>query len=213
MDKSVNVTWLGHACFRLEYGDWSVVTDPYGDGSVEGLGPVRCRAGAVYCSHDHHDHNAVEHVALTGGAAPADFAVEIVKTAHDDCGGAKRGPNRVHIFSFGGLRVAHMGDLGHLPGEDALEKIRGCDLMLLPIGGFFTIDCAQALEVVRLAAPRAVVPMHYRTEKFGFEVLSTPDAFIAGFPADRVTTAPGSGFVLTASEPRGLVLLTPALLE
>lgn len=212
MEKSVNVTWLGHACFRLEYGDWSLVVDPYQDGSVEGLGSVRCRAGAVYCSHGHHDHNAVGLVTLTGQTPPADFAVETVEAAHNDCGGAQRGPNTVHIFSFGGLRVAHMGDLGHLPRGELLEKIRGCDLMLLPIGGFFTIDCTVALEVVRLAAPRAVVPMHYRTDKFGFEVLSTPDAFIAGFPADRVTAAHGSSLTLTALEPRGLVLLTPALL-
>lgn len=213
MSKSVHITWLGHSCFRMEYGGWSVVTDPFADGSVEGLGNVREKAGAVYCSHDHGDHNAADLVALTGEAAPADFTVSTVATAHDHHNGQKRGMNTVHIFSFGGLRVAHMGDLGHVPGEDALEKIRDCDLMLLPIGGFFTIDCAEALEVVRLANPRAVVPMHYRAENFGFGVLSTLEEFAAGFPEEDVTRLKGSGFTLTESSPRGLVIPVPALLK
>ena len=83
--------------------------------------------------------------------------------------------------------------------------------MLIPIGGFFTIDAAEALEIVRQASPRAVVPMHYRTQEFGFGVLATPDAFIDSCGC-RVTKLDGSAFELTADAPAGLVIPRPAML-
>ena len=209
--KAVKIQWLGHACFRMDYGDWSLVIDPYEDGSVDGLGNIRQSADAVYCSHGHGDHAAVANVTLSGRAAPADFAMETIEIPHDHHGGEKRGMNKIHIFSFGKLRVVHMGDTGSVPGAEILDRLRGCDLMLIPIGGFFTIDAAEALEIVRQASPRAVVPMHYRTQEFGFGVLATPDAFIDSCGC-RVTKLDGSAFELTADAPAGLVIPRPAML-
>ena len=152
--NTVKICWLGHSCFRMEFGDWSLVIDPYADGSVDGLGSIRQSADAVFCSHSHSDHSAAENVTLSGRPAPEDFTVETVEVAHDHHGGEKRGMNKIHIFTFGQRRIVHMGDTGSVPGEEVLKKLRGCDLLLIPIGGFFTIDGAEALEIVRAAHPR-----------------------------------------------------------
>lgn len=209
--NTVKICWLGHSCFRMEFGDWSLVIDPYADGSVDGLGSIRQSADAVFCSHSHSDHSAAENVTLSGRPAPEDFTVETVEVAHDHHGGEKRGMNKIHIFTFGQRRIVHMGDTGSVPGEEVLKKLRGCDLLLIPIGGFFTIDGAEAMEIVRAAHPRAVIPMHYRTEAFGFGILATPDAFVRDF-AGPVTELDGSALSLTDAGPSGLILLRPAML-
>lgn len=116
MNEPVSVTWLGHAAFRMEYRGWGLVTDPYADGMVPGLPPLRQSAGAVYCSHEHDDHNRRDYVRLTRQAPPPDFSVSEAVCPHDSQGGALRGMNTVRLFSFGALRVAHMGDLGCIPG-------------------------------------------------------------------------------------------------
>lgn len=209
--KSVRIQWLGHACFRIDYGDYSLVIDPYEDGSVDGLGNIRQSADAVYCSHGHGDHGAVGNVTLSGNGAPAGFSVETIEVPHDHHGGEKRGMNKIHLFSFGGLRVIHMGDTGSVPGEEIMGRLRGADLMLIPIGGFFTIDTAEALEIVRSASPRCVVPMHYKTEEFGFGILASPEAFVNGYDGN-VTHLDNSAFELSADAPVGLLLPRPAML-
>ena len=210
--SKVTIQWLGHACFRMEYGDWSLVIDPFADGSVDGLGNVRECADAVFCSHSHGDHGAAHNVTLSGRGAPADFKVETIEVPHDHHGGQKRGMNKIHLFTFGDLRVVHMGDTGSIPGEEILSRLRGCDLMMIPIGGFFTVDSGEAQEIVRSAAPRCVVPMHYRTADFGFGVLSMPDAFLECF-GENVTMLEGSSFALTAEDPKGAIVPRPALLK
>ena len=118
--------------------------------------------------------------------------------------------NFIRIFSFGGIRVVHMGDTGCVPGEEVLSKLRGCDAMLIPIGGFFTIDAGEALQIVRAVSPRCAVPMHYRTGDFGFGVLAGPEAFIDGY-AGPVTQPESPSFDLTSASPAGLVVLRPAM--
>jgi len=211
--SEVKITWIGHACFKLEYRGYALVTDPYADGSVDGLDNVREQANAVYCSHGHHDHNAVDTVTITDMAPPADFSMGSAACPHDDEGGAKRGMNQVRLFTFGDLKVAHMGDVGCWPGDEVLELVRGCDLMMIPVGGFFTVDADAAWRIMDAAAPRAVVPMHYRSESFGFGVLSTVEAFAEKFPVCEVTRLEGSSFLLTEETPRGLVIPRPAALK
>lgn len=208
--NSVNIRWLGHSCFRLGYRARSLVIDPYADGSVYGLGNIRESADAVFCSHDHSDHNAAENVILSGQGMPEGFSVESIEVPHDHHNGEKRGMNFIRIFSFGGLRVVHMGDTGCVPGEEVLSKLRGCDAMLIPIGGFFTIDAGEALQIVRAVSPRCVVPMHYRTGDFGFGVLADPEAFIDGY-AGPVTQLDSPSFDLTSASPAGLLILRPAM--
>ena len=142
------ITWLGHSCFRLESAGYGLVIDPYR--VVAGYPPLRVEANAVYISHHHFDHDCLEAVTLLpGGENP--FAVETFSTFHDDCQGALRGDNTVHIFRAEGMTVVHLGDLGCALTAAQEEKISGCDALMLPVGGTYTIDAAAAAELVRQA--------------------------------------------------------------
>lgn len=122
------ITWLGHSCFRLESAGYGLVIDPYR--VVAGYPPLRVEANAVYISHHHFDHDCLEAVTLLpGGENP--FTVETFSTFHDDCQGALRGDNTVHIFRAEGMTVVHLGDLGCALTAAQEEKISGCDALML----------------------------------------------------------------------------------
>ena len=178
--EQVKIEYFGHACFRLTGGGQRIVLDPYADGSVPGCPNLRLDAEFVYCSHEHFDHNAVDCVRLTDGGAPR-FALTELETDHDDAGGSKRGKNMIRVFDFGGVRVAHFGDLGRPLTAAETKTLRGLDCALMPVGGFFTIDAKQASEIARAIAPRMVIPMHYRTETTGFDMIADIDDAMAQF--------------------------------
>ena len=113
MGPSIHLTWHGHACFTLAAEDYRIVLDPYGDESVPGLPPLRLAAEQVLCSHEHRDHSARETVALSGCDTPCPFVITAADCFHDEEGGALRGPNRIHVLEYGGIRIAHLGDVGH----------------------------------------------------------------------------------------------------
>ncbi len=206
MNNEVKIQWLGHSCFRMEYRGSSLVTDPYADGSVPGLAPLRVSADAVFCSHGHGDHNAAECVRLSGRPLAEDVSVEEYDIPHDHRGGAKRGMNKIRQFTFGSLRVVHMGDTGRMPEEPILAALRGCDALLLPVGGYYTVDAEEALRIAEKIRPRVIVPMHYRGESFGYDVISPLDAFTALYPAQDVHYFKTDTLTLTAEEPRGVVV-------
>ena len=156
------IQWLGHSCFCMEYREYSIVTDPYEDGYVPGLAPLCTSAGAIYCSHGHGDHNAAACVKQIRVKAPNDISVQEFAVPHDHHGGARRGMNTIRQFRFGRLRVVHMGDTGCAPEESTLAALHGCDALLLPIGGYYTVDAPEAFAIAKKIAPRCIVPMHYR---------------------------------------------------
>ena len=172
----MKITWLGHSCFKVESKGETVILDPYSDGSVPGLAPVREKADLVLCSHEHGDHNARSCVTLTEGAADA-ISVTKLDTWHDEARGAKRGPNTIHILEDGEVRIAHLGDLGCELTENQKEVLKGLDALLIPVGGFYTIDAAQAAKLAKELSPRTVIPMHYHSEHFGFDVIGTVEEF------------------------------------
>ena len=188
MDK-LKIEYLGHACFRLTYGGQRIVLDPYADGSVPGLKKLRTEAEFVYCSHDHDDHNAASLVKLKAGGAP-NFTVEELLTDHDDAGGTLRGKNIIRLFTFGKLRVAHFGDLGRELTAEEAKKLSGLDCVMLPVGGYFTIDGLTAKKVTDAISPEAVIPMHYRSETAGYDVLGPVDDFFTAFDGDRPDILP-----------------------
>ncbi len=206
MNEAVRITWLGHSCFRMEYRGWSLVTDPYGDGSVPGLPPLRVSADAVYCSHGHADHGFTAGVTLSGRTPPADFRVDEAVCPHDDRGGALRGMSTIRRFRFGALSVVHAGDIGCAPQGDAAALLRRADLLLLPVGGYYTVDGAQAARIARESGARCVVPMHYREGDVGFPVISGPDGFLRALPAAVRLDGP---LTLTEEAPRGVLVLSP----
>ena len=173
------LTWYGHSCFQLDFGEGgSVIFDPYEAGSVPGAElPDGLTADAVLCSHGHGDHNAADRVALSGRTPK--FTVTGLDTFHDPEGGRLRGLNRIHIVEYAGFRAAHLGDLGCKLTEGEIAALRGVDLLLIPVGGHFTIDPGEAKEVLEAVQPKLAVPMHYRRGSMGFPVIAALEDFLA----------------------------------
>ena len=171
----MKITWYGHSCFMIESSAGSVVIDPYSDGSVPGWQLPQLEAGLALCSHGHADHAGMEKVRLSGGASG--YLVRTVPCFHDDEHGAKRGENIIHVVSAEGVSVAHLGDLGHDLSDADIAALGSPDVLLIPVGGHFTIDAAQAKRLADRIGARITVPMHYRGEGFGYDVIGPLDDF------------------------------------
>ena len=156
------IAWLGHSCFAVEKDGYRIILDPYADNSVTGYGPLRIDADEVLCSHDHADHSAVQCVSIRKNGLQSPFHVITLDSWHDDRHGAKRGPNKITIIEDGAYRIAHLGDIGCMPDADQTEKLRGLDVCLVPVGGFFTMHPAKVHELMLDIDPTVVIPMHYR---------------------------------------------------
>lgn len=169
----MTIQWLGHSCFRIQSDGYAIVLDPYADGAVAGLPPLRTTANAVLCSHGHRDHSYVQAVALRDVDAPSPFTVTEIESAHDDVGGEKRGMNTIRVLEAGGMRVAHLGDLGTQLTDAQRAQIGPLDALLVPVGGYYTIDAEGAKAVVSALRPTVTIPMHYRTEAFGYPEIAT----------------------------------------
>ena len=203
--EEVLVEYLGHSCFSLAYAGQRIVLDPYADGSVPGLEPVRTDAEFVFCSHEHDDHNGVQGVRLTEPAPEPAFRVTELPVDHDHHGGSRRGKNIIRIFDFGALRVAHLGDLGRPLTAEEAKTLSGLDLVMIPVGGYYTIDAAEAKQVLEQIAPRVAVLMHYRTDGAGYDVIAHIDDALKTL--GPVSLLPGSSCYLDKDTPSRTVLL------
>ncbi len=184
---------IGHAEFliTLESG-FRILTDPY-DAST-GYPVRKLEADGVLVSHHHHDHDAVENV--TGFPQIIDYAgvhtfapdvrVTGIMADHDDAGGTKRGKTLLFLLEAEKLRLAHLGDLGCLLDADQLEALGQVDILLLPVGGFFTIDARQAAEVIDQLDPRIIIPMHYKTECNADWPIAPVDEFLKLFDSRQI---------------------------
>jgi L-ascorbate metabolism protein UlaG (beta-lactamase superfamily) len=161
----LDVTWLGHGCFRLRGRNAAVVTDPYPP-SI-GLKLARLDADLVTVSHDHENHSYTQvvrdayEIRGPGEYEVAGVSVIGVPTYHDADKGAKKGRNTIYLIEIDDVHVCHLGDLGHRLDDTDAEAISSADVLLVPVGGRNAINAAQAAEVVRQLEPRYVVPMHY----------------------------------------------------
>jgi len=188
----LDVTWLGHGCFRLRGRGAAVVTDPYPP--AIGLKLQRLDADLVTVSHGHENHSYTQAVREAyeirgpGEYEVAGVSVIGISTYHDSEKGAKYGRNTVYVFEIDDIRVCHLGDLGHKLDDAEAETVSSPDVLLVPVGGRATINAAQAAEVVRQLEPRFVVPMHYAIPGLKLEL----------DPIDRFLKEMG----LTASEPQ-----------
>ncbi len=197
----MKLTWNGHACFTFDTDEGVVVFDPYETDYVPGLHLPSLAGDTVLCSHDHNDHGYAEGV-LNTRRLPG-YTVKVVDTCHDGEGGALRGKNKVHIVQVGDFRLAHLGDLGHVLTPEQVAAMGRVDALLVPIGGFYTIDARQAKAVCEQLQPRIIVPMHYRKGDMGFDLIAEPEAFLELF--DGVTVVDGHTVELT-EELRGVVM-------
>lgn len=186
----MEVTYLGHSCFRIKGKKNIVVTDPYED--YVGFEMPRVSADIVTVSHHHQDHNNISAVKGTTKRkepfivdGPGEYEISGISifgiaSFHDSSRGTKRGENTIYLITIDNLRLAHLGDLGHKLTEAELEELNGVDILFIPIGGTYTIDDNEAIEVIGQIEPQIIIPMHFKTPDmkpdFGIEI--TVDDFL-----------------------------------
>lgn len=199
----MKLIWYGHACFKLETAEGSVVFDPYSPGSVPGLVLPKLTADEVICSHGHGDHGAADKVGLTGRVPK--YGKKQIRTFHDEKNGALRGDNLVTVIDAEGLRVVHLGDLGHELSAEQLSELGKVDVLMVPVGGFYTIDGRTAAKVSKSIGAATVIPMHYRGEGFGYDVIGSVDDFLHEF--DKVRHAESNVLELGAECENAVIVL------
>ena len=165
----MDISWLGHSCFKIRGTQATVITDPYSPDLGYSLGKPAARIVTV--SHQHPGHSYVQGV---GGdprpvKGPGEYEISGVliiglATFHDGEKGSQRGKNTVYLIEIDEVSVCHLGDLGHVLTTEQVEELENVDVLLLPVGGISTINAPMAAEVVRQLEPKVVVPMHYQTE-------------------------------------------------
>ncbi len=177
----MKLKWWGHASFLITTDSAvKIITDPYNEELP--YKKIDDEADLVTVSHDHYDHNAVDilpgefkTIKHTGIDEYNEIKVQGIVSFHDDAGGSKRGENIIYIIDTGKYRICHFGDLGHNLQEEQRKKLTNIDIVLIPVGGYFTIDASQAYEIVQELKPGIIVPMHFKTD-------------ILDFPIDEVNT-------------------------
>lgn len=182
----MKIKYLGHSSFLLtESTGTSIVCDPYSE--KIGYAMPKVTADAVTVSHHHYDHDNV--AAVEGNPVILDkeqgyeltgVVINAVKSFHDDQSGALRGENVIFKFRMDGLDVCHLGDLGEACSAELIEAILPVNVLLIPVGGNYTIDAAMAKEYVDRIMPDAVIPMHYRTKGCNIDIEKV-DEFVSLF--------------------------------
>ncbi|HEY1538273.1 MAG TPA: MBL fold metallo-hydrolase [Solirubrobacteraceae bacterium] len=193
----MQVEWYGQSAFALRDSGTTVFIDPFGDMSAAAARGMRfdyppisgVEADLLLVTHEHVDHNGVDAIGgspetlrSTAGRLHSKLGeVLAVASEHDEVAGTQRGPNTLFAFTFGGVRVAHLGDLGQRALRDEQREALGTvDLLFVPVGDGPTIGAEQATAVAAQLGARWIVPMHYRTERISF--LDPNDAFLAAAP-------------------------------
>jgi len=163
----MKIRWYGHACFLIR-STKNIVTDPH-DGKSIGLPEPKIRSEIVTISHNHFDHNCSRIVQgnptivnTVGKKEVLEVNITGINSYHDDCQGAKRGENIIFKINIEDMTICHLGDLGEIPSESQIKEIGSVDILFIPVGGTYTLNSKEALEVAKILSPKVVVPMHYR---------------------------------------------------
>lgn len=177
------ITWYGQACFKIQSGSTIVIVDPF-DKSI-GLTPPKIEANIVLVTHDHPDHNNIETIKGEPFVidSPGEYeyqgvSVQGISSFHDSNDGEDRGLNTIYILKMEGIRIVHLGDLGQKTlTEKQLETLGAVDILMVPVGGVYTIEAPQALEITNQIEPKIVIPMHYKVKGLKTE-LADVSAFL-----------------------------------
>ena len=217
----MRLTYFGHASFLVETRDGiRVILDPYVPGCYDGAlryGPIDEPADVAIASHSHEDHCGVDEI--PGGPLKlvqpktetvGSLTITGVDVRHDDSGGGERGDNTMVVLDDGDVRLAHLGDLGHILDAETAERLGRVDVLLIPVGGFFTIDHAAAAKVVDALQPRIVVPMHYKTDKVDFPIANVDPFLATQARVERKETSTLEMTAETLPAERSIVVLSPA---
>ena len=186
----MKIKWYGHAAFLITSDQGvKIITDPYESGAFGGqltYGQIKDQADIVIISHDHADHNDTQSlpgspkvVKGSGTKTVKGISIKGVSTYHDPTKGSERGDNTIFTLSVDGMKICHLGDLGHILSEKELAEIGPVDLLLIPVGGYFTIDPKEATRVAEQIKPKILIPMHFKTKKCGFPIAPVED-FLKG---------------------------------
>jgi len=182
----MKITWLGHASFLVESKDGTrVVMDPFEAGSYDGAvgyAAIDTHADVVTVSHEHADHNAVdvvsgspEVVRDTEEHTVKGISIRGLTTFHDETKGQDRGRSNIYVMDVDGVKVGHLGDLGHVLSEDEVKALGGVDVLLAPVGGYYTIGPEEAKKTAEALGARVIIPMHYKTDALGFPIQPVDD--------------------------------------
>ena len=195
------IQWLGRSCFKIQTKNGSdestVVIDPFDD-NTSGLKMPRIQADILLMTHNHHDHNNAE--AIKGEpfmiVNPGEYEYHGVfaygiPAFHDDKQGKERGLTNIYKIITEEMSIVHLGDLGQALNDEQLERLGNVDILMIPVGGKYTINSEKANEVISQLEPRFVIPMHYKMddEKAGAdEVIDTLDKFLksSGLPSEKM---------------------------
>ena len=181
----MKIKWLGHASFLITSDSgMKIITDPYIPDERLHYGEINESADAVTVSHDHFDHGNVAAVKGAPQAVKGDAEIKGIKfrgiaTSHDASGGKERGSNTIICFEVDGVKVCHLGDLGHELTTEQAAQAGAVDVLLLPVGGLYTIDATVASKVTEQLKPKVVIPMHFRNSKCDFPIAGV-DEFLRG---------------------------------
>lgn len=204
----MKIEYLGHSCFKLtESTGTSVVCDPFGE--EVGYDLPEITADAVTVSHHHFDHDNIKAVRGAATVIDAEGSYELpgvdidgLKSFHDDAGGANRGGNVIFKFRMDGIDVCHLGDLGEECTSDLIDRILPVNVLMIPVGGNYTIDAEMAKEYVDRIMPDIVIPMHYREKGCKIDIDKVDD-FIDLFEEDTVEEVESSELELMRSDLSG----------
>jgi L-ascorbate metabolism protein UlaG (beta-lactamase superfamily) len=214
----MKVKWLGHASFLISSeAGVKIITDPYPQGSGLSYMPINEAADIVTMSHDHFDHNNISSVpgkpeVITGSGVKNVKGIQFngIAAHHDQSQGKERGANTVFCFSVDGIKLCHLGDLGHRLSREQISEIGVVDILFIPIGGVFTIDAKMAGTVMDDLKPKIAMPMHYKTDKCDWP-LNTVDDFIGDKKNIRKLSSSEIEFKAgKLSEATEIVVLQPA---
>jgi len=174
----MDITYLGHSSFKIKTKTATVITDPF-DSAMVGLKYSGAEGEIVTVSHNHPDHNAVSKVigikkVIEGPGEYEVMGVSIIgyPSFHDSKNGTERGKNTIFVIEAEGLRLAHLGDLGHTLSDDLVNEIGSIDVLMIPVGGFFTIGPKEAVEVVGKIDPYFIIPMHYKVPELNSQAFA-----------------------------------------
>lgn len=182
----VLVKWWGHSCFEIR-DKIVVVTDPH-DGKSVNMEPPKVKGDIVLISHGHGDHASGKGIVakqegkvIDSSGSFEEKGVKIVgiDVFHDEEKGSKRGKNIIFTFEVDGIRFAHLGDLGHFLSDAEARKLGPIDILMIPVGGYYTIDAKVATAVMEKVKPRVVIPMHYKVPKLQYPIADI-EPFLAG---------------------------------
>lgn len=214
---TATLKWLGHPTFILTTSTGlTALLDPMAAAVGYSLTPVN-GVDLVTVSHEHSDHNnvalATGSPTIMRGLAGNDWAkidqtikgvrVRTVATFHDEAQGGQRGKNAIFVFEIDGMKIAHLGDLGHKLSDDQVKAIGNVDVVMIPVGGFYTIDGKNAAQVVTQLNPKVVIPMHYKTPALSASlanVLATADDFIAAIGNTAKVTQTGQSITVSSTK-------------